>query len=85
MSGKIVSKRNSAGNYSLHIKDRPDLKVSVFQVHYPNDGTYWIASATFSSSDYTDPLDTKRHAVKCAIKMIEDRIEQDAATNHPNA
>ncbi len=85
MSGKIVSKRNSAGSYTLHMKDRPDLKVSVFQVHYPNDGTYWIATATFNSSDYTDPLDTKRHAVQCAIKMIEDRIEQDASTKRSDA
>ena len=64
-------KKISAGNYTVTDGER---EVTVIQVTYPNDGTYWIAASGWDHNRLSDPLDTKREAVRIAKRMLETAI-----------
>ena len=68
----IKTTRICAGEYIVRETTdiRPSRQVRVTKVHYPNDGTYWIAAPDFDSNT-SDPVSTKRSAVRSAVFMIE--------------
>ena len=73
MESKMIKVcRIHAGEYEVF--DTGDIrcnrKVRVTKVHYPGDGTYWIAAPMFDSNT-SDPLFTKRDAVNSATYMLE--------------
>lgn len=65
---KIKSTRICAGLYE--VTDGKNI-VKVTQVHYPNDGMYWVAAADWDSMRVSDPLYTKRDAMRSANYMLE--------------
>lgn len=64
--------KSCAGSYIVTDGAR---SVDVVQVHYPNDGTYWIAAAQWDRHRVSDPLDTKREAVAVAQHMLSTATE----------
>lgn len=70
MTIRLKSKRNFAGDYTVSSPDVPDKTVNVTQVEY-HDGKHWIAAAEFISDVYSDPLPTKRDAMRSAAYIIE--------------
>ena len=74
----LKTRRICAGEYEVFdtLNFRPDHKVRVTQVKYPDEGTYWIAAAAWDSCLYTDPVLTKRDAVHNAHEMLRTRYNQ---------
>lgn len=70
MGIRIRSKRIFRGEYEITSPERPGRKVRVTKVWYPNDGEYWIADPDFDSNT-SDPLHTKRDAIRSAAYMLE--------------
>lgn len=73
----IKTERHCAGSYVVRETTdiRPHMRVLVVKVHYPNDGTYWIADPQFDNNT-SDPLYTKREAVACAHDMLEKGMDK---------
>ena len=63
---KIKTKRNSAGEYTV---TDGRYKVNISKIDY-GYGPEWIAALNGSMNTYTDPLPTKRDAVRNAEIMI---------------
>lgn len=64
--------RICAGEYVVHETTdiRPSRQVRVTKVYYPGDGEYWIAAPYFDRNT-SDPLPTKRDAVRSAKYMLK--------------
>lgn len=66
---QYISKKICAGSYEVSIKG--DDRVVLVDKMVFWDGPGWIASAQWIHDVYTDPLQTKREAMKQAKKILE--------------
>lgn len=76
------TKRICAGEYEVSSPQRPGKTVRLTKVWYPNDGEYWIAAPSFDSNT-SDPVYTKRDAVKSAENMLRMYRLNAALANDP--
>ena len=75
MTIKTTSRRICPGLYAVTAPG-VDGEVEVVQFTRDADGTdydYWMAKALWDQYLYSDPCQTKREAMACAVSMLEDR------------